>query len=97
MSEQHSQNSVCCKPVRLAEKRRSATCPFADRVAKVSVDQFHRLPEADRPDKTCVATIVAHQNGNLRVLGMGIGTKFLPESILKEEAVSNNYGNRVRE
>ena len=96
MSEEDSKGSYC-KPVRLAEKRRSATCPFADRVAQVSVDLFHQLPEEDRPEKTCVATIVAHQDGNLRVLGMGVGTKFLPETILKEETASESYGLRVRE
>ena len=86
-----------CKPVRLAEKRRSATCQFADRVAQVSVDQFYLLPEEDRPEKTCVATIVAHHNGDLRVLSMGIGTKFVSESTLQEELGSENYGLRVRE
>ena len=85
------------KPVRLAEKRRSATCIFADRVAQVSVDQFLRLPEEDRPEKTCVATVVAHQNGKLRVLSMGVGTKFISESLLQDEAGSESYGQRVRE
>ncbi|CAJ1953416.1 unnamed protein product [Cylindrotheca closterium] len=89
--------SYCCKPFRLAEKRRSATCQFADRVAQVSVDQFHLLPEEDRPQKTCVATIVAHHDGDLRVLSMGIGTKFVSESTLQEEVDSENYGIRVRD
>lgn len=90
-------DSSHCKPVRLAEKRRSATCQFADRVAQVSVDQYHRLPEEDRPEKTCVATIVAYINGDLRVMSMGIGTKFIPESAVQEEEAFENYGLRVRE
>lgn len=85
------------KSVRYAEKRREATCQFADRVAQVSVDHFNRIPEAERPSKTCMATIVAHYKGDLRVLSMGVGTKFLSESSLKEEVESGDYGLRVRE
>jgi hypothetical protein len=85
------------KAVRHAEKRRTSTCEFADRVAQVSVDQFNRIPEDERPSKTCMAAIVAHCDGELRVMSMGVGTKFMSESSLKEEIDSGCYGLRVRE
>eukprot|EP00980_Cylindrotheca_fusiformis_P001970 scaffold443_cov125-Cylindrotheca_fusiformis.AAC.19 len=85
------------QPVRYAEKRRNASCLFANRVAQVSVDHFNQIPEDERPSKTCMATIVAKCGNELRVLSMGVGTKFLSESSLQEEANSGNYGLRVRE
>ncbi|VEU34909.1 unnamed protein product [Pseudo-nitzschia multistriata] len=47
--------------IRHAEKRRTSTCRFADRVAQLSVDHYKRTVPADRrPAQTCIATIVAH-------------------------------------
>jgi double-stranded RNA-specific adenosine deaminase len=88
--------------VRHAEKRRIGTCPFADRIARISIQTYHeRVPEKWREEnkQVCLATIVAHTRssrnpgdgnddecgGNLQVLGMGVGTKFLSEKILQEE------------
>lgn len=109
------------KNVRHAEKRRTSTCRFADRVARISVDLYQSLisntttaTAAGRP--TCVATVVAHydekcgdggRSGRLRVLSLGVGTKFLPEAILQadekeedddaaqEEENPNNGGNHA--
>lgn len=87
--------------IRHAEKRRVATCTFADRVAQVSIDTYHRVvSEKDRPPHTCLATIVAHDvndGGNLMVVGLGVGTKFLEEKILQEESSSSTYGKRIRD
>ena len=89
------------KNIRYAEKRRTSTCLFADRVAQVSLDVYRRtIQESERLPQTCLATIVAHDaenGGTLSVVGMGVGTKFLPESILRDEAKSSSYGRRVRD
>lgn len=64
--------------IRHAEKRRTASCAFADRVAQISIDLYRaQIPGEQRPPKTCLATIVVHDSssGSLSVLGMGVGTK----------------------
>jgi hypothetical protein len=86
--------------VRHAERRRTATCRFADRVAQHSVDYYQKqFPPNQRPPQTCMATLVAHFQDTQRlfVLSMGVGTKFLSESSLKEEETSSIYGRRVRD
>jgi hypothetical protein len=93
-----STSSTMKKPdaVRHAEKRRTSSCRFADRVAQVSVQHYHRTVPL-RDEKTCVATIVAHDSHNsdsLVVLAMGVGTKFLTNSVLKR---GERYGERVRD
>ena len=74
--------------IRHAEKRRTSTCRFADRVAKVSVDHYKMtVPIDERPPQTCVATIVIHDSNDctLHVMSMGVGTKFLSESSLQSQ------------
>ena len=89
-------------PKRHAEKRRTSTCRFADRVARISVDKYHELERQNPSDATdrfaCVASIVAHMRGDDRlvVLAMGVGTKFLTESELESER-NGVYGRRVRD
>lgn len=114
--------------IRHAEKRRSSTCRFADRVAQLSVDHYKAtIPIEKRPPQTCIATILAHyrktgdghdkgggdqdniedengdinrKEGKLWIVGMGVGTKFLSESCLKQELeneVRDGYGSRVRD
>ena len=86
--------------VRHAERRRTATCRFADRVAQHSVDYYQKqIPPNQRPPQTCMATLVAHFQDTQRlfVLSMGVGTKFLSESSLREEEASSIYGRRVRD
>ncbi len=91
------------RAVRHAEKRRTSTCAFADRIAHVSVDHYHKVvPERFRNEQkqTCVATIVAHHcvTKELRVISMGVGTKFLSNSLLADETASpSQYGDRVRD
>ncbi|GAX09846.1 hypothetical protein FisN_11Lh176 [Fistulifera solaris] len=91
------------RAVRHAEKRRTSTCAFADRIAQLSVDHYHKVvPESFRNEQkqTCVATIVAHHclTKELRVIAMGVGTKFLSNSLLAEETASpSQYGDRVRD
>ena len=47
--------------IRHAEKRRTSTCIFADRVAKISVDHYKSTIKIEnRPPQTCIATILAH-------------------------------------
>ena len=72
--------------LRHAEKRRTSTCRFADRVASESLACYRRVVQ-DRPPATCLATIVAFDRDvdTLTVLGLGVGTKFLPERILRSE------------
>ena len=114
--------------IRHAEKRRTSTCRFADRVAQLSVDHYKAtIPIEKRPPQTCIATIIAHYRKNeddhktkdndqnsiddkkycsdaegqmMWVLSMGVGTKFLSESCLREELeneVKDGYGSRVRD
>ena len=91
------------RAIRHAEKRRTSTCLFADRVAQVSVDHYHStIPRSLRPQHTCVATIVAHDStlsssNNLVVVSMGVGTKFLTNALLEDENKANRYGERVRD
>ena len=86
------------KGTRLAEKRRTSTCKFADRVAQLSIDYYYRyVPKSQRPPQTCIATIVAHFRGQLHLISMGVGTKFLSEESLRCEESSMQYGMRVRD
>lgn len=88
------------KGVRHVEKRRTSTCAFADRIAKISLDRYHQtVPESMRPNPTCLATIVTHdsRDDKLEVLSMGVGTKFLKESTLQEEVRGECYGHLVRD
>jgi len=86
--------------VRYAEKRRTGTCRFADRVATVSLDIFHaKIPKAFRElqRQTCVASIVAHfkEDDHLQVVSLGVGTKFLAESILRKEELDDDLNNSM--
>ena len=84
--------------VRHAEKRRTSTCSFADRVASTSVDHYcTTVPLSFRESQrqTCLATIVAHfrNSDSLHVLAMGVGTKFLPNALLQD----GNVIHRIRD
>ena len=100
--------------VRHAEKRRIGSCQFANRVATVSLDAYKKsVPESyrDTNKQTCVAAIVAHYSSNnlssngensnvgkLKVIGLGVGTKFLSEDVIKNEQNANIiYGKRIRD
>ena len=87
--------------IRHAEKRRTSTCIFADRVAQLSVSHYQAtIPLSERAPQTCIATILAHNSftGNLFVLSMGVGTKFLSERCLRRETDNGNcYGSHVRD
>jgi len=123
--------------IRHAEKRRTSTCQFGDRIAKVSIAAFHEHVPSDWREQNrqvCLATIVvcrkrkeekgfeelqeqcgnegggegvgvsdgcvdvgSDDNGNtnvdadyrgrcdLKVVGLGVGTKFLSQPILAQE------------
>ena len=135
-SDDGKETTTTKKNIRYAERRRTSTCIFADRVAQLSVDTYKSLiPESERPPQTCIATIVAHYRGRttdddddvrgtsddcdcdgdgdgdnddptgdessttirrnrkgvLRVISLGVGTKFLPESILNTEIMNSNH------
>lgn len=63
--ENEKQQSHKKGSLRHAEKRRIATCLFADRIARASVQAFvERVPEQWRHEnkQVCLATIVAHFN-----------------------------------
>ncbi|CAB9525304.1 stranded RNA-specific editase B2 [Seminavis robusta] len=108
--------------VRHAEKRRTSTCRFADRIAQFCVQHFKQhIPSSFREEQkqTCLAAIVAFVEGNdnnseeldngcIYMLGMGVGTKFLPNELLDEEIkldhsscttgnLVGGYGRRVRD
>lgn len=102
--------------VRHAEKRRAGTCAFANRVARASLEAYAAaVPPSYREGHkhTCVAAIVAHvrpppgdgdaADDCLQVMGLGAGTKFLPEAVLRAEeredddAHGDGYGKRLRD
>jgi len=98
--------------VRHAEKRRIGTCKFANRIAQASLDAYDDVVpleyRIENKSQTCVAAVVAHfstvggdeDQGKLQVMGLGVGTKFLPDSVLREEESENRgecYGKRIRD
>jgi Adenosine-deaminase (editase) domain len=102
--------------VRHAEARRVATCDLANRIARVSVAQYQmHVPPHFRlsSPQTCLATVVAHYaagdmthdtaSHNLVVLAMGVGTKFLSDTVLRKSCHVDDdddnemYGERVRD
>ncbi len=108
MEQVHGKNAV-----RHAEKRRIGTCEFANRIATASLDAYKSaVPKSHRDamKQTCVAAIVAHYSnkcshseggvGKLRVLGLGVGTKFISHDVLVEEQTDETncgYGRRIRD
>jgi len=102
MADNETGEPATLPPVRNAEKRRTATCLFADRVAQVSVDLYRSVfPSKLQETQTCIATIVAHDRSksrdNLTVLALGAGTKFLRNEIIDEESKASPYGRRIRD
>jgi len=88
--------------VRHVEARRTSTCRFGDRVAQISVQHYKQHVPASflESQQTCVATVVAHEHAEDRliVLAMGVGTKFLTEATLRKETCDGEmYGVRVRD
>lgn len=111
---QMEQQAHASGAVRHAEKRRIGSCQFANRVATVSLDAYKSsVPESYRGanKQTCVAAIVAHYSiknlssngersnvGKLKVIGLGVGTKFLSDDAIKNEQNANIiYGKRIRD
>lgn len=97
------QTDITMTAIRHAEKRRTATCRFANRVARVSMDHYRRVVPTsyqESQEHTCIATVVlSHKyDHRLKVVAMGVGTKFLTENlILKETCGEECYGERVRD
>lgn len=106
--------STMPKPaVRHAEKRRIATCTFADRIATAALGVYRRVVAEPRPHPTCVTAILVynHEKDDLTVVALGVGTKFLSDTLLREEVKDAStsrqekqkqqqqsvYGRRVRD
>ena len=96
MQQNHKSGSV-----RHAEKRRTGTCQFADRVALVSIQAFNEhIPKKwrDENKQVCLATIVAHfranedEEGKLLVLGLGVGTKYVSDEIIDSDTGNLSSG-----
>ncbi len=99
--QSHNEGSI-----RHAEKRRTSSCLFADRVARVSrLSYVERVPEAWRNEnkQICLATFVAHfeptndtasvpirDGGHLQVMALGVGTKYLSEDVISSEKSSGS-------
>jgi hypothetical protein len=92
--------------IRHAEKRRTSTCDFADRVAHAALQTYRATVDIPRPHPTCVAAILVYhdETQQLTVVALGVGTKFLPDALLRAEEstpVGNHnrhtYGRRVRD
>jgi len=78
------------RAIRHAEKRRTGTCAFADRVARASIEKYcDTIPSSFREvqKQTCIATVVAYfkDTDTLIVLALGVGTKFLPVTMLQQD------------
>ena len=52
--------SQVTRSLRHAEKRRTSTCRFADRIARVSIAHYRKTVPTSRQGLTCLATVVAH-------------------------------------
>lgn len=105
-STTNSPKSSTSAAVRHLEKRRNSTCRFADRVARVALDEYRkRIPIQHQQPATCIAAVVAHdanqheEDRQLVVVGLGVGTKFLTQETLLQETNNENYyyGRRVRD
>ena len=105
MQQVHADGSV-----RHAEKRRNGSCQFANGIARISLDAYENVvPKSYRNinKQTCVAAVVAQREGELQVMGLGVGTKFLSDAILREEQQlrgtiaadgdGSSYGKRIRD
>lgn len=83
--------------IRSAEKQRTSTCPFADRIANLSITEYKRRRGISTFDgvQTVLAAILVHDSASndLRVLSFGVGTKILSSSI----ASSDHSGHRIRD
>jgi hypothetical protein len=86
--------------VRHAEKRRTSTCHFADRIAQFCVDHYiEKVPASFREQQkqTCMAAIVAFVDGNARESGADTpgsnnSNKFELVEAVKECASNANAG-----
>ena len=111
-NERESSNSSAQKhakgSVRHIEKRREGTCSFADNVAKVSLAEYRNRVSQGHESRhnTCIATIVAKYPREtksdilevFRVIGLGVGTKFLKCQLLMQEvSEEGEYGNQIRD
>ena len=59
--------------IRHVEKRRTSTCQFADRIAKLSIGHYRKIvPKKHQGTSTCLATVVAYdsQTDSFAILGM---------------------------
>ena len=104
MQQIHADGSV-----RHAEKRRNGSCQFANGIARISLDAYENVvPKSYRNvnKQTCVAAVVAQREGELQVMGLGVGTKLLSDAILREEQLrgtiaadgdGSSYGKRIRD
>lgn len=85
--------------IRHSEKRRTGTCLFSDRIARNALKTYYeRIPRKYHENKTCVAAIIAHFrfSSELQVMGLGAGTKFLKEDVLRN-SFDDDYGVRIRD
>ena len=85
--------------IRHIEKRRISTCTFADRIAEAALEVY-RATIDNEPHPTCIAAILLYDSTNdeLRVVALGVGTKFLAERVLQNERTNERpYGRRVRD
>ena len=66
--------SVKARPsIRHIEKRRTSTCQFADRIAKISIRYYRKfVPKEHQGTSSCLAAVIAHdsQNDSFIMLGM---------------------------
>ena len=85
------------KRVRHAEKARVSSCAFADVIAKASIDVFTEVNGGPLAagQQTVLATIAAldASTGQLHVLSLGVGTKFLP----RDAVCSDVEGERIHD
>ncbi len=83
--------------MRSAEKKRTSTCTFADRIAKASIEEYKRRRGHATFEgvQTVLAAILVHNaiDDDLQVVSFGVGTK-----ILQERLSENDFnGLRVRD
>jgi hypothetical protein len=68
--------------MRSAEKKRTSTCSFADEIARISIEEYHRLcPDAllGSYKQTVLSTILCENldDHSLKIISFGVGTKYM--------------------
>eukprot|EP00892_Ulva_mutabilis_P007188 jgi/Ulvmu1/4841/UM020_0127.1 len=76
--------------IRNAEKKRTSTCAFADRIATAAITKYRQVVPSGlfSDQQTVMAAFVGHDRttDELSVLAIGVGTKFMPQTAIDADS-----------